>query len=180
MAMQRAEMERLKEGEAVDKVQKKLTKNVKKGSSSSKDGHVKTTSSKKKGNAEDEDHASPTMSQVGDKDSKEEDDVQWQTDMSAEAARQCIQEQLSIVTAGMVMLDTDELVKKVAKPKENSNGKMTGCKKLVDTAKESLKKGVGPKELMALLSGPCQENFSSLYEALLDGVEKGFAKHMLK
>ncbi|KVH87419.1 Armadillo-type fold [Cynara cardunculus var. scolymus] len=64
----------------------------------------------------------------------------------------------------MVMLDTDELVKKVAKPEENSNGKTTGYKKLVDTVKKSLKK----------------ENVSTLYEALLDGVEKGFAKHVFK
>lgn len=179
-AMRRAEKERLKEGEAADKVQKKLTKDVKKGSSSSKDGHVKTTSLKKKGNASDEDHVSPTVSQAGDKDSEEDDDVQWQTDTSAEAARQRIQEQLSTATADMVMLATDEPVKKVSKPEENSNGKTTGGKKLVDSAKENLKKGVGPKELIASLSGSRQENVSALYEALLDGVEKGFAKHVLK
>ncbi|KVH87421.1 Armadillo-type fold [Cynara cardunculus var. scolymus] len=90
-AMRRAEKERLKEGEAADKVQKKLTKDVKKGSYSSKDGHVKTRSSKKKGNASDEDH-----------DSKEENDVQWQTNTSAEAARQRIQEQHSTMMADMV------------------------------------------------------------------------------
>ncbi|KVD98135.1 Armadillo-type fold [Cynara cardunculus var. scolymus] len=163
-AMRRAEKERLKEGEAADKVQKKLTKDVKKGSSSFKDGHVKTTSSKKKGNAADEDHTSPTVSQAGDKDS-EEDDVQWKIDTSVEAARQRIQEQLSTVTADMVMLATVEPMKKVAKPEENSN------------AKDNLKKGVGPKELMALLSGSRQENVSTLYEALLDSVEKGFAKY---
>lgn len=99
-AMRRAEKERLKEGEAADKVQKKLTKDVKK-----KD--VKPT--KKKGNASDEDHVSPTVSQAGDKDDSEDDgDVQWQTDTSAEAARQRIQEQLSSVTADMVMLATEE------------------------------------------------------------------------
>lgn len=183
-AMRRAEKERLKEGEAADKVQKKLTKDVKKGSSSSKDGHVKT--SKKKGNASDEEHVSPTVSQAGDKDSEEDDDVQWQTDTSAEAARQRIQEQLSTVTADMVMLTTEEPVKKATKPiaEENSkvaaNGNMTAHKKLVGMAKENLKKGVGPKELMASLSGSRQENVTALYEALLDGVEKGFAKHVLK
>ncbi|KAK9060307.1 hypothetical protein SSX86_021011 [Deinandra increscens subsp. villosa] len=179
-AMRRAEKERLKEGEAADKVQKKLqTKDVKK----SKD----KTSTKKKGNASDEDHGSPTVSQAGDRDngSGEEDDdgVQWQTDTSAEAARQRIQEQLSTVTADMVMLSTEEPVKKVVKKpsavEENSNGN-TKKQNLVDTAKENLKKGVGPKELLASMSGSPQENASALYEALLDGVEKGFAKHLLK
>ncbi|KAI3815338.1 hypothetical protein L1987_15003 [Smallanthus sonchifolius] len=181
-AMRRAEKERLKEGEAADKVQKKLlqTKDVKK----TKD----KTSTKKKGNASDEDHGSPTVSQAGDKDtsSGEEDDdaVQWQTDTSAEAARQRIQEQLSAVTADMVMLSTEEPEKKVVKKpspavEENSNGSMKK-KNLVDMAKENLKNGAGPKEVLASMSGSPQENASALFEALLDGVEKGFAKHLLK
>ncbi|KAI3712352.1 hypothetical protein L1987_70905 [Smallanthus sonchifolius] len=181
-AMRRAEKERLKEGEAADKVQKKLlqTKDEKK----TKD----KTSTKKKGNASDEDHGSPTVSQAGDKDtgSGEEDDdaVQWHTDTSAEAARQRIQQQLSAVTADMVMLSTEEPEKKVVKKpspavEENSNGNMKK-KNLVDMAKENLKKGLGPKEVLASLSGSAQENASALYEALLDGVEKGFAKHLLK
>ncbi|KAM0061936.1 putative translation initiation factor IF2/IF5, W2 domain, MIF4G-like domain superfamily [Helianthus debilis subsp. tardiflorus] len=179
-AMRRAEKERLKEGEAADKVQKKLTKDVKK----TKD----KTSTKKKGNASDEDHTSPTVSHAGDKDNgsgeeDDDDDVQWQTDTSAAAARQRIQEQLSAVTADMVMLSTEEPEKKVVKKpsppvEENSNGSTK--KSLVDVAKESLKTGVGPKALLASLSGSPQENASALYEALLDGVEKGFSKHLLK
>ncbi|XP_071716417.1 eukaryotic translation initiation factor 5-like [Rutidosis leptorrhynchoides] len=166
-AMRRAEKERLKEGEAADKIQKKLTKDVKK----TKDVNVKT---KKKGNASDEDHVSPTVSQAGDKeDSEEDDDVQWQTDTSAEAARQRIQEQLSAVTADMVMLSTEESAK------ENSTGNVTR-KTLVDIAKENLKKGVGPKDILGSMSGSYQENVNALYEALLYGVEKGFAKHVLK
>ncbi|XP_071710109.1 eukaryotic translation initiation factor 5-like [Rutidosis leptorrhynchoides] len=171
-AMRRAEKERLKEGEAADKVMKKLSKDGKK----IKD--VKTNSSKKKGNGSDEDRVSPAVSQSGDKDeSGEDDEVQWQTDTSAEAARQRIQEQLSTVTADMVMLSTEEPVNKVNNVA--TNGNMTR-KKLVDSAKENLKKGVGPKELLALLSGSVQENANAVYEALLDGVEKGFAKHLLK
>lgn len=167
-AMRRAEKERLKEGEAADKVQKKLTKDVKK-----KD--VKPT--KKKGNASDEDHVSPTVSQAGDKDDSEDDgDVQWQTDTSAEAARQRIQEQLSSVTADMVMLATEE-PKKVKAVNGNGNG---NNKKLADVAKENIKKGVSPKELMGILSGSKQENVSAIYEAVVDGVEKGFAKHVVK
>ncbi|KAI3774594.1 hypothetical protein L1987_49153 [Smallanthus sonchifolius] len=183
-AMRRAEKERLKEGEAADKVQKKLqqqTKDAVKKTSKDK------TSSKKKGNASDEDRVSPTASHAGDKenDSGDEDgdDVQWQTDTSAEAARQRIQEQLSSVTAEMVMLSTEEPAKKSSKAspavEENSNGNIKK-KSLVDMAKEHLKKGVGPKEMLASMSGSPQENASALYEALLDGVEKGFAKHVLK
>ncbi|KAL7603843.1 eukaryotic translation initiation factor 5 [Lactuca sativa] len=169
-AMRRAEKERLKEGEAADKVQKKLTKDVKK-----KD--VKPT--KKKGNASDEDHVSPTVSQAGDKDDSEDDgDVQWQTDTSAEAARQRIQEQLSSVTADMVMLATEE-PKKVKAVNGNGNGNGNN-KKLADVAKENIKKGVSPKELMGILSGSKQENVSAIYEAVVDGVEKGFAKHVVK
>ncbi|KAK9071060.1 hypothetical protein SSX86_009628 [Deinandra increscens subsp. villosa] len=177
-AMRRAEKERLKEGEMADKVQKKLqTKDTVKKTSKDK------TLSKKKGNASDEDHVSPTSSQTGDKESgsgeDDEDGVQWQTDTSAEAARQRIQEQLSSVTADMVMLSTEEPVKKTSKAEESSNGNVK-TKKLSDMAKEHLKKGVGPKETLASLSGSPQENASALYEALLDGVEKGFAKHVVK
>ncbi|XP_076928504.1 eukaryotic translation initiation factor 5-like [Bidens hawaiensis] len=169
-AMRRAEKERLKEGEMADKVQKKLTKETVK-----KTGKDKTLL-KKKGNASDEDRVSPASSQAGDKENvfgeEDDDDVQWQTDTSAEAARQRIQEQLSSVTADMVMLSTEEPAKK------NINGSTK--KNLADVAKEYLKKGVGPKEMLTSLSGSPQENASAIYEAVLDGVEKGYAKHALK
>lgn len=91
--MRRAKKERLKEDEAADKALKKLSKDGK----NTKD--EKPTSSKKKGNGYDEDRVSTTVSQTGDKDHIEEDDddVQWQTDTSATAAHQRIQEQLSTV-----------------------------------------------------------------------------------
>ncbi|XP_076940476.1 eukaryotic translation initiation factor 5-like [Bidens hawaiensis] len=169
-AMRRAEKERLKEGEMADKVQKKLTKETVK-----KTGKDKTLL-KKKGNTSDEDRVSPAASQAGDKENsfgeEDDDDVQWQTDTSAEAARQRIQEQLSSVTADMVMLSTEEPAKK------NINGNTK--KNLADVAKEYLKKGVGPKKMLTSLSGSPQENASAIYEAVLDGVEKGCAKHALK
>ncbi|XP_076940524.1 putative eukaryotic translation initiation factor 5-2 [Bidens hawaiensis] len=175
-ALRRAEKERLKEGEMADKVQKKLTKETVK-----KPGKDKTLL-KKKGNASDEDRVSPASSQNGDKNGsgeEDDDDVQWQTDTSAEAACRRIQEQLSSVTADMVMLSTEEPVKKVSPVvEENVNGNMK--KNLADMAKEYLKKGVGPKELLTSLSGSAQENASAIYEAVLDGVEKGYAKHALK
>lgn len=183
-AMRRAEKERLKEGEAADEELKKLKKEIKKkgvSSSTSKDVHpVKSTSSKKKPGGSDEDRASPTVSQAGDKDDADEeddDDVQWQTDTSAAAARLRVQEQLSAATAEMVMLATEEPVK--AAPIKAVNGKSTH-ETLVDKAKENLKNGMAPKELMSSLSGSRQEIMTALYEALFDGVEKGFAKQVVK
>ncbi|KVI02781.1 eukaryotic translation initiation factor 5-like [Cynara cardunculus var. scolymus] len=183
-AMRRAEKERLKEGEAADEELKKLKKEIKKkgvSSSTSKDVHpVKSTSSKKKPSGSDEDRASPTLSQTGDKEDaneEDDDDVQWQTDTSAEAARLRVQEQLSAVTAEMVMLATEEPVK--AATTKAVNGKTTH-ETLVGKAKENLKNGIAPKELMSSLTGSRQEIMTALYEALFDEVEKGFAKQVVK
>lgn len=197
-AMRRAEKERLKEGEAADEELKKLKKEVKKkGSTSSKDGPAKASSTKKKAGGSDEDHTSPTLSHADDKEDLDEEDdddgVQWQTDTSAEAARQRIQEQLSSVTADMVMLTTDEpekmtatkaidSPKNVSQPEENpkaENGNVT-CATLVEKVKANLNKGVAPNELFQSLSGSDQEVMTAFYEALFDGVEKGFAKQVLK
>ena len=116
-AMRRAEKERLKEGEAADEELKKIKKEAvkKKGTSGSS-----KASTKKKGNSSDEDH-SPTHSQADENDhvaahdNDDDDDVQWQTDTSLEAARLRIQEQLSAVTADMVMLSTTEEKQKSGK-----------------------------------------------------------------
>ncbi|KAB2073456.1 hypothetical protein ES319_A07G083200v1 [Gossypium barbadense] len=71
------------------------------------------------------------------------DDVQWQTDTSMEAARQRIKEQLTVVTADMVMLST------LKKPKVTTKASNKG-------------------QMIALL------------EALFEGIEKGFAKEVIK
>ncbi|GKC22828.1 eukaryotic translation initiation factor 5-like protein [Tanacetum coccineum] len=175
-----------------DKLTSFILKNPPEAKKNSKDKKAMRRAEKerlKEGNGSDEDRVSPTASQAGDKDDTEEDDddddVQWQTDTSAAAARQRIQEQLSTVTADMVMLTTEEEpVKKVTKHVAEENSKATNGngvrKSLVDSAKESLKKGVGAKELLASLSGSHQEKVNAIYEALLDGVEKGFSKHVLK
>ncbi|KAG4922946.1 hypothetical protein JHK82_051923 [Glycine max] len=185
-AMRRAEKERLKEGELADEEQKKVKKEVKKkGSSSSKDG-TKSTSSKKKASGSDEDRTSPTHSQIDEKeealDEDDDDDVQWQTDTSLDAARQRIQEQLSAVTADMVMLSTDEPEKKKEASNGNDgsqNGNSMHCRTLVGEVKANLKKGVGANELLSQLAAhpvPAQEKMSALVEALFEGTEKGFAK----
>ncbi|KAG2403798.1 Eukaryotic translation initiation factor [Vigna angularis] len=193
-AMRRAEKERLKEGEMADEEQKKLKKEVikKKGTSSSKDGAPKSTSSRKKANGSDEDRASPPRSQIDEKNEahdKEDvdDDIEWQTDTSLEAARQRIQEQLSAVTADMVMLSTDEPEKEEktrTKVSDNSeNGNFLAYRTLVAEVKANLNKGVEAKELvshLAALPASAQEKMSALYEALFEGIEKGFAKEAIK
>ncbi|XP_061338339.1 eukaryotic translation initiation factor 5-like [Gastrolobium bilobum] len=190
-AMRRAEKERMKEGEAADEELKKLKKEVKKkGPSSSKDGTTKSTSLKKKASGSDEDRVSPAHSQIDEKEEahdEDDDDVQWQTDTSLYAARQRIQEQLSAVTADMVMLSTNEPEKKekeATKASDNSeNGNSMHYRTLVGEVKSNLKKGVTAKELLsnlAALPASAQEKMSALYEALFEGIEKGFGKEAIK
>ncbi|KAL1318969.1 hypothetical protein HN51_071253 [Arachis hypogaea] len=191
-AMRRAEKERLKEGEMADEEQKKIKKEVKKkGSSTSKDGTTKSAS-KKKASASDDDHVSPTHSQVDEKEdaSQEEDgddDIQWQTDTSLEAARQRIQEQLSAVTADMVMLSTNEPEKngKTASKTSNDseNGDSHDYSTLVGEVKAILNKGIAAKDLhshLAALPASAQDKTNALFEALFEGIEKGFAKEVIK
>ncbi|KAK4426589.1 Eukaryotic translation initiation factor 5 [Sesamum alatum] len=199
-ALRRAEKERLKEGEAADEELKKLKKGSKK-KGSSKDGPAKAGSTRKKAGSSDEERKSPPRGQAVEKvedDEDEDDDIEWQTDTSLEAARQRIQEQLTSVTADMVMLSTDEKEKKAkatSKARDNTkvasstvensvaeNGK-TNQKKLVEEVRENLKKGITANQLQSLLGslhGSAQEVMNALYEALLDGIEKGFANVVIK
>ncbi|XP_004232011.1 eukaryotic translation initiation factor 5 [Solanum lycopersicum] len=199
-AMRRAEKERLKEGEAADEELKKLKKETKK-KVSSKEATAKPTL-KKKASGSDDDHASPPKRHVNVREEEEEDDddVQWQTDTSMEAAQQRIQEQLSAVTAEMVMLSTNETEKKpkaattqarqsskvVSAPSEDDpkteNGEKTS-ETLVEDVKIHLKKGVTASQFQSFLgslSGSPQDIVTAVYEALLDGVEKAFAKELMK
>nr|GLL26365.1 hypothetical protein DM860_014316 [Ipomoea trifida] len=187
-AMRRAEKERLKEGEAADEEMKKLKKETKK-KVSSKDAAVKT-SSKKKPSGLDGDHASPPRNHLNEEqedDDNDDDDVMWQTDTSMEAARQRIQEQLNAVTADMVMLSTDdtEKPKTTKKAEEHSNEKdgLSSHEKLVEELKNNLKKGITASQFLSvlgLLAGTPQEVMIALYESLLDGVDKGYAKAIVK
>lgn len=196
-AMRRAEKERLKEGEAADEEMKKLKKEAgkKKGSSAvSKDVAPKGVSTKKKAHASDEDH-SPARSQADENEQAatddDDDDVQWQTDTSLEAAKQRIQEQLSSVTADMVMLSTTEEKKKSVKksPERERKGLENGShvtnshQKLVDDIKEFLNKGSSASQLksyLSSLSGSPVEVMDALFAALFEGVPKGFAKEVAK
>ncbi|GAB2291205.1 hypothetical protein Dimus_025464 [Dionaea muscipula] len=205
--LRKAEKERAKEGEVADEEQKKLKREAVR-KKPTKDGPSKGTA-KKKTHGSDEDH-SPAGSQSDEnepaviEDIKEDDnnDIQWQTDTSLEAARQRIQEQLNAVTSEMVMLSTGEEEKSSGKKStENSSSRKpvpelksepeiindTNSSDpnqiLVGEIKEFLKKGPSASKLksyLGSLSGTAQEVMNALFEALFDGVDKGLAKEVAK
>lgn len=191
-ALRRAEKERLKEGEAADEEQRKLKKEAKK--KISKEAVTSKSTAKKKAGSSDEERISPNGSQVDDHDevADDENDVQWQTDTSLEAARLRIQEQLNAVTAEMVMLSTNEEETPKEEKKFEShkpNGPVEESKKesthdnLVLQIRGKLEKGSKPSELAAFaksLSGSPQEVMDALFEAFFDGTGKGFAKQVAK
>ncbi|KAL8467207.1 hypothetical protein ACS0TY_036068 [Phlomoides rotata] len=191
-AMRRAEKERLKEGEAADEELKKLKKEAAK-----KKGAPSKASSKKKSHNSDEDHSPPGS--LGDENETaaaddSDDDIQWQTDTSAVAAQQTIQEQLNAVTASMVILSANEEKKKSGKTspgrdgKTAVNGKANGVKsgeqdELVNSIKEFVKKGSSASQLKSFLdslSGTPQDISDALFVALFEGVGKGFSKEVMK
>ncbi|KAL2497280.1 putative eukaryotic translation initiation factor 5-2 [Abeliophyllum distichum] len=199
-AMRRAEKERLKEGAAADEEQKKLKKEAakKKGVSCSPRDVSTKASGKKKANGSGEDR-SPASSQADENKAAvadaSNDDIQWQTDTSAEAAHQRIQEQLNSVTAAMVMFSSNEEKPKsvknspacVEKPKVNgqANGVKSGNQigETIEEIKEYLKKGSPASQLrsfLASLSGTSQEITNALFEALFDRVGKGFSQEVAK
>ncbi|CAO2827398.1 unnamed protein product [Amaranthus hypochondriacus] len=196
-AMRRAEKERLKEGEAADEEQKKLTKkDASKQKKPSKEGASKSI--KKKNHGSDEEH-SPTGSQAGDnepvqviEEEDDEDDVQWQTDTSMEAAQKRIKEQLSAVTADMVILSTEENSTRKKSPPCNAehvvketNGTLAADphETLLKDLKEYLRRGSTASQLknhLSSCSGTTQEVVNALFEALFGDVQKGFAKEVIK
>ncbi|XP_010497175.1 PREDICTED: probable eukaryotic translation initiation factor 5-2 [Camelina sativa] len=192
-AMRKAEKDRLKEGEAADEEQKRLKKEAKKKAlANGKDASAKTS----KNHSSDEDispkHEENVVLDVDedeDDDDDDDDGVQWQTDTSREAAEKRMKEQLSAVTAEMVILTPMEAVEKKA-PKSKSNGDVVKAenppqeeKNLVQEMKEYLKKGSPVSELKSFISSlskPPQDVMEALFNALFDGVGKGFAKEVTK
>lgn len=203
--LRRAEKERLKQGEVLDVEQKK----TKKESQKKKSHDTSLKYSKKK--SSDEEDQSPPGSQAGDDDDAhddEDDGVQWQTDTSAEAAKQRIKEQLTLATSEMVMLHIpDEVTEKssknkdaektafkdsVAEDKKNSDeekadveaDKQLGVQeKLIIDLSEFLLKGNSASQLveyMQFLTGSSHEKMTALFEALFKGVGKGFSKEVGK
>lgn len=196
--LRRAEKERLKEGEAADEELKKHKKDTKK-KGSSKEGRSNDSSSRKKVGDSDEEHNSPprTLAARQEEDT-EDDDIQWQTDTSMEAAQQRIIEQLTSATADMVMLSTNEKEKRpkvtdqahdssrtTLATKDNTKTKngRTNFEKLVEGMRENIS-GMDANQFqsyLGTLSGASsQEVMTALYEALLEGVDKGFAKEIAK
>nr|KYP64994.1 Eukaryotic translation initiation factor 5 [Cajanus cajan] len=160
---------------------------VKKGSKDKKAMRRAEKERLKEGEAADEELKKLKKEKEEAHDEDDDDDVQWLTDTSLDAARQRIQEQLSAVTADMVMLSTDEPEKKKKAASNGNGGSQNGNSMsygtLVGEVKANLKKGVGAKELMshlAALTVPAQEKISALVEALFEGTEKGFAKEAIK
>lgn len=188
-SMRRAEKERLREGEAADEEMRKLKKEAASKKKAATTGTSKDKVSKKK------DHSPPrSLSDENDQADSEEDDddVQWQTDTSREAAEKRMKEQLSAVTAEMVMLSTVEEKKPVAEVKkapeqvhENGNSKIpeNAHEKLVNEIKELLSSGSSPTQLKTALasnSANPQEKMDALFSALFGGTGKGFAKEVIK
>ncbi|OMO78374.1 Translation initiation factor IF2/IF5 [Corchorus capsularis] len=163
-----------------DVKQRKLNKQEKKQGSSSKEGISKASSTKKK--------ASGCHSQVDEKeevevDDNDDDDVHFQTDTSPEAARQRMQDQLSAATANMVMLSTNESEKKekvINMVSNKSNGNSNHHQTLVEELKANLNNGISARQLKSLMGTHSHEKISALLEALFDGIEKGFAKEVVK
>ncbi|XP_073280112.1 eukaryotic translation initiation factor 5-like [Primulina huaijiensis] len=196
--LRRAEKERLKEGEAADEELKKLKKDTKK-KGSSKEGRSNDSSSRKKAGSSDEEHNSPPRSlTVQQEEDAQDDDIQWQTDTSMEAAQQRIIEQLTSATADMVMLSTNEKEKRpkatdrahdssrtalATKDKTKTKNVKTNHEKLVEEMRENIR-GMDANQFqsyLGTLSGSSsQEVMTALYEALLEGVDKGFAKEIAK
>ncbi|KAF7829887.1 putative eukaryotic translation initiation factor 5-1 [Senna tora] len=190
-AMRRAEKERLKEGEAVDEEIRKLKKEGKKKGTVPNSKDASKASSKKKNPGSDEDH-SPAYNHANengqsDGGDDDDDDIQWQTDTSLEAVRQRIQEQLSAVTADMVMLSTSSEEKNSPKgspthevkksPKGSPTHETNG--KLVEEITDYLKKSSSASQLKSFLvslPGTPQEVVNALLDGLFEDVGKGFAK----
>lgn len=193
-SMRRAEKERLKEGEAADEEMKKLKKEAANKKKATTTGTSKDKVLKKK------DHSPPRSqsdeNEQADSEDDDDDDVQWQTDTSREAAEKRMQEQLSAVTADMVMLSTSEDKKSAVEEKkspevlplklhENGNSKTpdNAQEKLVSEIKELMSNGSSPTQVKtALVSNTAtpQEKMDALFSALFGGEGKGFAKEVVK
>ncbi|KAF8659733.1 hypothetical protein HU200_058193 [Digitaria exilis] len=200
--MQRADNKFQNEGKAANENQKKLKKDKKSKGVCSKE----STANKAAIGGSDKDHSTPPSCCLdggnvcaADEDG-DDDDVQWQADTSLEAVEQRMQEQLTTVTAELVTLSTDESEKK----KESSHndaavygssnhldnsddkqivGKVNPYNELVKEIKANLGNAVTAAQLKKVMSSstlPSQDLMNALFEALFDGVGKGFTEEVVK
>lgn len=201
--MRRAEKERLKEGEALDEEMKRAKKESKKKKGQDDGNHVSRKKANGKASGSDEEEHSPTPSQAdqADEPQEDEDEVEWLTDTSYQAAQQRIQEQLTLATSEMVMLNTgsDEPESngktgsnKSSSKKGKADGNVIGSPKesslhdkLVKDFKGCLESGYDANQLGAHLGAERpnvtpQEAMNAYFEALFEGITKGLAMEALK
>ncbi|CAN6333932.1 unnamed protein product [Urochloa humidicola] len=143
---------------------------------------------------------------AADAENDDDDDVLWQMDTSLEAVKQRMKEQLSTITAELVTLCMDQPEKKQKqkqKRKESSNkdiavygsnslgncddtqisGKANPYNQLVEEIKANLGNAVTAAQLKKVLCSstlPSQDVMNTLFEALFEGVGKGFNEEVEK
>ncbi|KAH7432810.1 hypothetical protein KP509_07G041500 [Ceratopteris richardii] len=140
---------------------------------------------KKKGPSSDEDKSSAKGSVSDDADSSHgEDMVEWQSDTSAQAAQQRVEEQLNEVTSEMVMLSFNKENMDVHNRTFNHDSSDSSClyEKLLKTFKLALDEGCSPDQFAVQLHALCprisQEAMDAFFDALFDGVQKGLANEI--
>lgn len=203
--LRRAEKERLKEGEALDEEMKRVKKETKK-----KIHENGVHALKKKTSGSDEEEHSPTASQADSTEAAaDEEDVQWQTDTSVQAAQQRIKEQLTSATSEMVVLNTvndepvvDEAATKVkdskAAFKKSSPKKVESAgefkeademalnelsikEKLMDEFKECISSGFSADQLAAhVRSERPQTSEEEVIKAFFEALFEGIYKGLAK
>jgi len=170
-ALRRAEKERLKEGEAADEQMKKLKREaLKKSKAGSEDKGAK----KKQGS--DEEEVSPSASQADEEETAgdEEDDVQWATDTSAEAAQRRIMEQLTTATSEMVILgngvDKSEASPRAKTPKEAPSSKPKLLRKSSSKKSETDNEAKDPESPKAEEASPREKLLNDFRQCLKKGM----------
>lgn len=171
-ALRRAEKERLKEGEAADEQLKKLKREALKKSKSVSDD--KTAPKKKHGS--DDEEFSPSASQADEEETlgDEEDDVQWSTDTSAEAAQRRILEQLTTATSEMVILgngvDKSEASPRAKTPKDTPSSKPKLLKKTSSKKSEPDEDSKDPESPKAEEPSPREKLVNDFRQCLKKGM----------
>ncbi|KAL6644059.1 hypothetical protein ACP70R_018825 [Stipagrostis hirtigluma subsp. patula] len=191
---------------ATRRAEKEPKKGAKKKGVATKEAIAKSVAPKKSSGSDEDHSTSSTRNQYDDNagaadEDVNDDDVEWQTDTSLEAAERRMQEQLSAKTAELVMLSADDSDKKKlashedivvhgsANPEDCSDDKQTIAEAnpynvLVEKIRAHLGTAATAAQLKDLLSAsstlPSQHVMNALFEALFDGVGKGFEEEVEK
>jgi len=170
-ALRRAEKERLKEGEAADEQLKKLKRESVKKSKPGSDDKVAT----KKKHGSDDEESSPSASQADEEETAgDEDDVQWSTDTSAEAAQRRILEQLTTATSEMVIIgngvDKSESSPRAKTPKDAPSSKPKLLKKTSSKKSEADVESKDPESPKAEEPSPREKLLNDFRQCLKKGM----------